>query len=123
VALNFDRLDARKAIVLPRPPVPTEKFPFKGILCTADDQQKLGDVRGLFFKGLEKGDPTWRGQIRFENPPTRILRAGDNASLHRAGFDPLNIVVMDASGQTLGFRCCASGSPLIPATSAATERA
>jgi hypothetical protein len=123
VALNFDRLDARKASLLPRPPVPTEKFPFKGVLCSADDQQTLGDVRGLFFKGLEKGDPTWRGQIRFESPPGRILRAGDNASLHRAGFDHLSIVVMNSSGQTLAFRCCTSGSPLIAATSVAAEHA
>jgi hypothetical protein len=114
VALNFDRLEARKASLLPRPPVPTEKFPFHGSLWTADNQRKLGPVRGLFFRGLEKGDPTWRGQIEWESAPQKILHAGDTACLHRDGFDHIECVVMGTGGHTLTFRCCASGSPLVP---------
>jgi hypothetical protein len=121
VALNFDRLDARKASLLPRPPVPTEKFPFQGSLWTADSQVRLGEVRGLFFRGLEKGDPVWRGQIQWDSPPQRILQAGDTASLRRDGFDTIEIVVMSAGGHTLAFRCCVTGSPLVPKPSAVAQ--
>lgn len=121
MALNFDRLDARKASLLPRPPVPTEKFPFHGSVWTADNQLKLGQVRGLFFRGLEKGDSTWRGQIHWDSPPQRILQAGDTASLHRDGFDEIKIVVMSAAGHMLAFRCGATGSPLVPSGSTALQ--
>ena len=107
---------------MPRPPVPTEKFPFHGSLWTADSQLKLGQVRGLFFRGLEKGDPTWRGQIHWESPPQKILHAGDTACLHRDGFDNVEIVVMGAGGHALAFRCCVSGSPLIPKDAGSPQR-
>jgi len=108
----MDRLDARKACLLPRPPVPTVKFPFQGLLWTADNQRKIGPVRGLFFRGLEKGDPTWRGQAQCELVPEKLPRAGDSASLWREGHEPTPIVVMGIVGQTLVFRCGTSGSPL-----------
>ena len=114
MALNFDRLDARKASLLPRPPVPTEKFPFHGSVWTSDNQLKLGQVRGLFFRGLEKGDPTWRGQIHWESAPQKIVHAGDTAWLRRDGFADIGIVVMAAGGHALAFRCAVSGSPLVP---------
>jgi len=106
---------------LPRPPLSTEKFPFQGSLWTADHRLKLGDGDGLFYRGLEKGDSTWRGQFRWESTPPRILHAGETASLQRTGFGDLRIVVMSVAGRTLMFRCCVSGSPLIASAAANTE--
>ncbi|QDT52194.1 hypothetical protein Pan44_02030 [Caulifigura coniformis] len=106
---------------MPRPPLSTEKFPFQGSLWTADHRLKLGDVQGLFYRGLEKGDSTWRGQIRWELPPAQVLHVGETALLQRTGFDDLRMVVMSAAGQTLMFRCCTTGSPLVPSATANSE--
>lgn len=97
---------------MPRPPAPTEKFPFDGALWTVDHQTLLGPIRGLFFRGLEKGDPTWRGQLQWTEPPTRLLHPGDTVCLERDGFDRLEFVVMGSRGHWLTFRCRISGSPL-----------
>jgi hypothetical protein len=90
---------------VPRPSIPTKKYPFRGLLRTADRQKVIGDVRGQFFRGLEKGDPVWRGQLKWSGPPERILRVGDTATLFREGYDPLEIVVMNAAADTIAFRC------------------
>lgn len=107
--MDFDWL-SQEGIVVPRPSIPTKKYPFQGLLRTADRSQLIGPVRGDFFRGLEKGDPVWRGQLQWSDVPERILRVGDTASLEREGYDSLEIVVMNAWSDMLAFRCGPSSS-------------
>ena len=91
-----------------RPIKPAETFPFEGTIWNADGSAYLGEVTGLFYCGHDqsrRGEFHWRGQRR------GTVEVADTVTLKRAGRANCGIVVMSAT-RRVGFRCCASGSPL-----------
>jgi hypothetical protein len=94
---------------VPRPPLPTEKHPFNGTIHTADDQH-LGRVDGLFYRGHEKSpEARWRGQFNWTGD---TIAPGDSITLRRDGRDPVRLTVMTCGDGIARFRCSTTKSPL-----------